>query len=252
MDQTGAMLGPLLVAAVLATHHTHRTAFTLLVVPALAAMLVLTSTRLQYPDPRRLEVEDPGLASDHYPKAFWLYLAAAGLVGAGFADFSLIAFHFQRTAVVSTQGVPLLYALAMGIDGGAALLLGRLFDRRGLVVVAGAALVSAGFAPLVFVGNAATAIAGMVCWGIGMASQESIMRAVIAQLTAANRRAAAYGVFNACFGLCWFAGSSVLGLLYDHSRVGLVAVSVALQLGAIPVLVIVARQLPPSPRRQDA
>jgi hypothetical protein len=28
------------------------------------------------------------------PRVFWIYLAAAALVAAGFADFPLIAYHF--------------------------------------------------------------------------------------------------------------------------------------------------------------
>ncbi len=243
MDQTGAMLGPLIVALVLAAHHTDRTAFAILIVPATLAMLVLSAARVEYPDPRTLEIEEPGPVSDGYPRAFWLYLAAAGLVGAGFADFTLVAFHFQRSGVVVGEGIPLLYVLAMGVDGGAALLLGRFYDRRGLGVVVGATLVAAAFAPLVFFGNAATATVGIVCWGIGMASQESVMRAVVANMVSVDNRARAYGVFNTGFGLCWFAGSALLGLLYDRSRLALVLVSVALELAALPVLLTVARRL---------
>src|SRR5437764_8536873 len=61
MDQTGALVGPLLVALVLARHHTDRTAFVLLIVPAVFALAVLLTARAQYPDPRELEVDDPGL-----------------------------------------------------------------------------------------------------------------------------------------------------------------------------------------------
>jgi hypothetical protein len=31
---------------------------------------------------------------------FWIYLAAAALVSAGFADFQLISFHFQLAAIM--------------------------------------------------------------------------------------------------------------------------------------------------------
>lgn len=248
MDQTGAMLGPLIVSLVLAAHRTDRTAFAILIVPATLAMLVLSAARVQYPDPRVLETEDPGTLPDGYPKAFWWYLAAAGLVGAGFADFTLVAFHFQRSGVVTGAGIPLLYVLAMGVDGGAALLLGRFYDRRGLGVVVGATLVAAAFAPLVFFGNAATATAGMILWGIGMGSQESIMRAVVADMVSVENRARAYGVFNMGFGVCWFGGSALLGLLYDWSRLALVVVSIAFEVAALPVLVTVARRLRASSR----
>jgi MFS family permease len=243
MDQTGAMVGPLIVAVVLARGHSYNTAFALLLIPATLAIFVLLSARMQYPDPRALEEDEPDPGADHYPRSFWLYLVAAGLIGAGFADFPLIAFHFEKAGVVRAESVPLLYALAMGVAGGSSLLLGRLYDRRGLVVVAGASLIGAAFAPLVFYGSATWAIVGMICWGVGMGSQESIMRAVVAGMVSAEHRARAYGVFNTGFGLCWFGGSTLLGFLYDRSHVALVVVSVCLQVAALPVLVAVARRL---------
>jgi predicted MFS family arabinose efflux permease len=76
-----------------------------------------------------------------------------------------------------------------------------------------------------------------------MGSQESIVRAVVAQVVTARQRARAYGVFNTGFGLCWFGGSALLGLLYDYSRPALNAFSVTVQLAALPVLAGVARRL---------
>lgn len=244
MDQTGALLGPLMIAGVIAAHHSDRTAFALLIIPAALAIVVLGTARLQYPNPRSLErapvVPDDGQG---FPPAFWLYVAAAGLIGAGFADFPLIAFHFERSHVVSADGVPLLYALAMGVAGASALILGRLFDRRGLRSVVIGPLIGAAFAPLVFYGDAATAVAGMVCWGVGMGAQDSVIRAVVAAMIHPDRRSYAYGVFNTAFGVCWFAGSAVLGVLYDVSRPALVGFSVAIQVLALPLLLVVALRL---------
>jgi MFS family permease len=83
----------------------------------------------------------------------------------------------------------------------------------------------------------------MVLWGIGMGAQESVIRAVVADLVAADRRGAAYGIFNAGFGLAWFLGSVVIGVLYDLSIPALVLFSVGIQLLAIPVLLSVQRRL---------
>jgi hypothetical protein len=41
----------------------------------------------------------------------------------------------------------------------------------------------------------------MVLWGIGVGAQESVMRAVVARMTAADRRGTAYGILNAVFGM---------------------------------------------------
>jgi MFS-type transporter involved in bile tolerance (Atg22 family) len=76
----------------------------------------------------------------------------------------------------------------------------------------------------------------MGVWGIGMGAQESIMRAAVARMISPDRRGSAYGLFNACYGLAWFLGSALLGVLYDFSVLGLIAFSVCAQLLAVPLL----------------
>ena len=50
--------------------------------------------------PNEMEGSALPSSSGRFSKAYWLYLAAGTLIAAGFADFSLIAFHFQKTATV--------------------------------------------------------------------------------------------------------------------------------------------------------
>src|SRR6266496_5151984 len=75
------------------------------------------------------------------------------LVAAGFADFSLIAFHFAQASTVSSTLIPVFYAVAMGVGGIGSLLFGRLFDRFGISVLIPLTIISALFAPLVFLGG---------------------------------------------------------------------------------------------------
>jgi hypothetical protein len=97
------------------------------------------------------------------------------------------------------------------------------------------------FAPLVFLGHFGVALLGMVLWGIGMGAQESIMRAAVGGMVSAARRGTAYGVFNSGYGLLWFAGSALMGMLYDVSLPTLIVFSVVVQLLAVPVLFLVGR-----------
>ena len=235
LDQTGALLGPLLVAAVLASGHDFNVAFAVLVVPAALALFTLLGARRLYPNPRDLEPNEVALSGAGLPRRYWLYLVAAALVAAGYADFPLIAYHFQRDAILPESEIPIFYAVAMASTALAALAFGRLFDNYGLPTLAGATLLSALFAPLVFFGGPLLALVGIALWGIGMGAQESSMRAAVADMSPAARRGAAYGIFNTGFGLAWFAGSVLLGVLYDASIPALVAVSVALQVAAIPL-----------------
>lgn len=243
LDAGGAMIGPLLVALVLYFRGGYRDGFAVLLVPALLALTVLVVAQRLYPHPRDLEAGTGNIAVVGIPRVFWLYLAGMALVAAAYADYPLIAYHFGKAGVVSPVWIPVLYAVAMGTEAVAALVLGRLFDRVGLLTVIGATLLTACFAPLVFLGNAATAVLGMVVWGLGMAAQESIVKAAITGMVGADRRASAYGLFDTGFGICWFAGSIILGLLYQRSVGALVLFSVALQLLAVPMLLLTRRRL---------
>lgn len=243
MDQIGAVAGPVIVTLVIAARGHYPFAFAVLAIPAVLALTVLVMARWLYPRPQDLEPTTPELKPVGFPRAYWLYLAAVALVAAGYADFPLIAFHFEKTGSVPGPWIPLLYAVAMGVDALAALLFGRWFDRVGLRVLMLVALLSALFAPLVFLGGFASALAGMALWGVGMGAQESILRAAVGDMVARDRRGSAYGIFNTGYGLFWFLGSALMGVLYDVSLPGLIAFSVTAQLASIPLFYAVARRL---------
>jgi len=243
LDQVGAVLGPLIAALVLSLHGNYREAFALLGVAAILALLTLAAARITYPNPRALEAENKAASGPELGRAYWLYLVAAALVAACYADFPLIAFRLQNEAIAPAAWVPILYAVAMGVDALAALAFGRLFDRFGLPVLAVVVIVSSAFAPLVFLGGFSLVVAGMVCWGIGMGAQESIMRAAIADFVPAGRRGTAYGLFNAVYGISWFLGSALIGFLFDVSVGWLVAFSVTAQIAAAPILLLTRRTL---------
>lgn len=241
MDQIGAMLGPLIVAGVLYFKGGYQMSFGVLLVPALLALSVLTVARLLYPRPRAFEAGSVKLESKVFPKVFWLYLAAVALIAAGYVDFPLIAYHFKRATIVSDDWIPIFYAIAMGVDALAALLFGRLFDRIGISILIAAALISSIFAPLVFLGGFYFALLGMALWGVGMGAQESIMRAAIAGMVSMNRRGSAYGIFNTGYGIFWFLGSALMGILYDISIPSLIVFSVVAQLASIPLLLLIRK-----------
>jgi MFS family permease len=241
MDQTGGLLGPLVMAAVLfVTGGSYRTGFALLLIPALLSFAVLLAARREYPRPSDLEVKKIELEASGTSRSYWIYLGASALVAAGYSDFPLIAYHFAKSDAMPAAWIPLIYSLAMGVSALAAPAAGWLFDRIGVVVIAGAVVVAALFAPLVFLGGTALAVAGMALWGVGIGVQESIVRAAVADLVPSARRAGAYGVFDTGFGIFWFCGSALMGLLYDSSIAARVAFSVTAQLAALPLLFVVA------------
>jgi MFS family permease len=171
------------------------------------------------------------------PSVFWFYVGGAGLLACGFVDFPLLAYHFQSTAIAKPAVIPLFYAGAMGLNGLAALIFGRLFDRYGTRILAGAIVVSTLSLPLGFLGGPKMAIVAVACWAIGLGAQQATLRAGIAQLISIDERGNAYGVFNAVYGVLWFLGSVAMGVLYDYSLTGLVVFGITLQLFSAAVFI---------------
>jgi MFS family permease len=241
LDQSGAMIGPLAVAAVLARDGSYHEAFAVLIVPAAINLSLVALARWLYPKPDGMEATPAAESQSRLPWVFWIYLCGAALVAAGFADYPLIAFHFSRSGSVPSDWVAIFYAVAMAVSGTGSLILGRLFDRFGFTVLTVLTLVSALFAPLVFFGGFWSALIGAALWGLGMGAHESIIPAAVAPMVATRRRASAFGTFTVGYGVFWFLGSAAIGYLYDISTSAVVVFCVVTQLAAVPVFSWVGR-----------
>lgn len=251
MDQVGAVAGPLIVTGVVYWRGGYEAGFAILLIPAILALCALTLANRLYPNPAIFETVTPELEPRGFPRQFWIYLVAAAFIAIGFADFPLIAFRFQDDAVVSAHIIPVFYAIAMATDAGAALLIGRVFDRMGMAILVVTSLVTAAFAPLVFLGNSSMALVGVIIWAVGIGAQETVLRAAIAPMVSVARRATAYGIFNAAFGFAWFAGSALMGVLYDQTVLGLVIFCVVSQLASAPIFFAAMRSgRPPAPEER--
>lgn len=244
LDQTGALAGPLIASLVLARHHDYRAAFLWLGVPALLTVASVAGVRIGFPYAGHVAHGDGHARfGASLSRAFWLYAASGAFVAFGFADYSLIAFHDIKAHILSQATVPLFYSAAMGASGLGSLLFGRWFDRRGLSVLVPGVLIGALVAPLVFLGGFALALVGAIAWGISQGIHDAIMNAGIARMVPEHARARAYGIFTAIYGVAWFAGSTLEGVLYDVSLLTLVAVATIAELAALPPLFLGLRSL---------
>jgi len=239
LDQAGATFGPLVMALVLYLNGGFRTGFGVLLIPALLCLAILVAARLLHPRPHELE-QDAGhtFATTKLTSAYWIYLGAGSLIAAGFADFALIGFHFHKANTVSSNLIPVFYAVAMASSAVASIPLGRLFDRFGPNISLFAFLISAAAAPFVFLGTSVAALIGMVFWGIGMSAQGSLFQAMLTGVIPPQKRSTAFGLFDTGYGIAWFLGSAVMGLLYEKSILAVALFSVCLQLAALPIFFI--------------
>jgi MFS family permease len=233
MDQTGAVLGPLFVAWSVARANGYAPALLRLAIPAALAIGALLIARLF--DITGASAVPVNRAPEALPRVFWIYVAAAGLLAAGYADFPLVAFHFESTGLMKPAVIPLMYTVAMAANGITAPLFGKLFDRFGLVVLPVGILVSMLALPLNFFGGIDSALVGVFCWGTGMGAMDAVLRSGIADIVSMDKRARAFGLFNFVFGAMWLAGSSAIGLLYERSILALVILGVAAQVASAAI-----------------
>lgn len=247
LDQVGAFLGPLLVGVALSLTGSYGPGFLLLAIPGLAAMVLLFWLRKRVPDPARYETDQSGpRAGDpeapappaseiRLPRQFWMYAVFSSLTMFGYATFGLLSFHLVATGLLPPALVPVLYAVAMAVDAVAALASGWLYDRIGLQVLLALPVLAAAVPWLGFSDSTPLAVTGVLLWGAAMGVQESTMRAAVADFAPAGRRGSAYGIFTACYGLAWLAGSVLIGLLYEQSIAALALTLTAVQAVALAV-----------------
>jgi MFS family permease len=243
MDQIGAFLGPALFSLLLFAKDSgglseYRKGLLLLFIPAGLAVGATVVARFLFPHPQKFELKigAPEIAAKGFPRSYWIIVIASSLLAMGITDFPLIGLYLKNSGGFKEEAIPLLYAGAMAVDAAAALVFGFLYDRIGLKALAGLFVVEIFTAPFVFLGSPALVIAGMVLWGISVGTQESILKAAIADRVGEDKRARAFGLFNTLFGLFWFLGSAAIGFLYDSwGVVPLVVFSVVVQTGALGV-----------------
>ena len=262
MDQAGAMAGPLLLAAVLWQHGgNYRLAFGVLIVPGLLVLALLFWLRHRVPDPAAYEAgppaphappspaspqtspgRAPGSARAALPPLLWQYIGVVGVLSLGIAAFPLLAYHAQTQGLLTPAQVPLLFALAMAVDGLSGLLMGRFYDRRGpgvLLVVP----VAAGLSAIAFTGVATLIWLGVAIWGMVNGVLDSTVKAVVTGLVEPAGRSVAFGWLALARGLGLLVSGVVLGLAYDQSITLVVALIVGTNAVAMIALTWVLARL---------
>jgi len=275
MDQVGAFAGPLLVAAVVATAGGLWTGMLALAVPGAVAMVALVWTRARAAgmtvEPAA-QVSAPASAVEAaaatdpaerpvrvrrwlgsavgtgLPPEFFRFAAGTALTTAGLVTFGIIGYHLAVDGLVGTATVPVLYAGAMLAQAVAALVVGWGYDRVSGRVLLVLPLLVAVVPPLALSGSLAAVLFGIAVWGLAAGVQDSTIKALVAELVDAPRRATAYGVFAGFQGAAALVGGALVGWLYGVSLVALCVVVAVAQLAALLMLARTVSGMPASPR----
>lgn len=243
LDQVGAVIGPLLFSAVFLLEGSYRNGFTILWVPALLTLAILTIARMKVPSPEKLETlgETTPKTGGKLPRVFWFYVLFTFLSVAGFANFQLISYHLKVQSVVSDVQIPIFYAIAMGVDALVALAIGKTYDKIGLKSLLTIPLLTIPIPFLAFSHDYNLVLISVVLWGAVMGIHTTIMRAAIADLTPIERRGFAYGIFNTAYGAAWFLGSVLIGLLYNLSISYIILFVIVMEVISVPVFFLVRK-----------
>jgi predicted MFS family arabinose efflux permease len=243
MDQIGAIAGPLFFTIIFTLNGDYRKGYAYLSIPFVLLMIILLTARMRIPDPSAIErtTESDNPPKNKLSSIFWLYTAFSAFSVLGFANFAVIAYHLKTTHSATDAAIPLLYALAMGIDAIAALFVGRLYDRIGLRTLIAIPVLTVPAVFLSFSRPFSFIVTGMALWGIVMAIHETVMRAAIADLTSLKKRGTGYGIFNTTYGFFIFAGSALMGILYEHGILYITFFTVAAEVCSAAVLFAVLK-----------
>jgi MFS family permease len=242
LDETGATLGPLLIALALYLKMDFRGSYGLLLISSILALGALVAARVIFPVPSKLEAGGPATAhAKGFTRSYWLYMVAGAFFAAGLMSFELVSYHLSSSRIVTEHWIPIFLALATMMAIVASLVLGKLYDKIGITAVIIAVILASLFSPLVFFGGFWVALGGLLLWGIGYATQDTLLKVLIASVLPEGKRNFAFGLFYIGYGGGWLIGSVTTGLLYEHSRLALVIFAVAVQLASLPFFIIAAR-----------
>jgi MFS family permease len=238
LDQIGALSGPLLIFLILSlSKSNYKLSFLILIIPAILCLIFLFWTKIKFSNISEIEIRGKRYESFKSSKKFWIYTIAIGFVSFGFIDFALISYHYKKINLFEPNIIAILYSIAMITDAISSIILGKLFDKFGIKVLLISILLTSFSSPLLFLFNEKMIIfLAIILWGIGIGSQESIMRAYISNIIKKEERATAFGIFNSIYGFSWFIGSLMIGYLYSLSLTYMVILSFSFQIFGLLIL----------------
>jgi len=251
LDQIGAILGPLIFAILFfvlgasgKALSDYQRGYSFFWIPFFLLIIVVFIAYFVYKrDSGKLEQPITTQKTEtHFSKIFWLYTLFAFITTFGFINFVLIGYHIKLHAILPDAYIPLLYAIAMGIDAVMALVIGKTYDtlktkkqndKAGLLTLLVIPFLSMFIPLLAFSFNSLFIVMSMILWGMIMGTHETVMRSVIADITPLEKRGTGYGVFSTIYGMALFGGSVMVGFLYDFSIPLLIEITIVVELIAV-------------------
>ncbi len=248
LDQFGAFLGPILFALFFYSQSKeieikdYQEAYRLLWIPYLILMIVLFFTYLKFREPEQLEKKDSSKEPLNIHKIFWLYNLFIFFTTIGSINFGIIGYHLKVREIANDYQIPLLYASAMLIDAIIGIGIGKYYDHikiktnkqnKGIILLLLIPLCTSASLSILLVRNFYFIILGIIFWGAVLGLHETLMKAVITDLSSIKSRATIFGIFHVVYGLSLFVGSTMTGYLYEISVLWLCIIMIGIEMISI-------------------
>lgn len=245
LDQTGAILGPVIASVLMITlSFTIRDIFWLSLIPGAAALvivLVFVKERVSgcAGDFRFLE----GLKSV-LSGSFSRLLVVVGLFSLGAFNFSFILLNAQEAGIADSL-IPLVYAAVNVAHVAVAIPAGVLSDRIGKekVMLLGYAIFLSAALLLLLPSTGYFAILIAIVYGAYIGIVETVQRALVPDYVGEHLRGTAYGVYYLLVGSAFFVSNAAVGSLWESFGASAASVySVAFSVVAILAMVLFVRK----------
>ncbi|HOE24717.1 MAG TPA: MFS transporter [Bacteroidales bacterium] len=216
MDNSGAIAGPLMAFALLSLFpDNYRLIFLIAGIPAIAGIFVIIFG-IKEVKKNKSELLQKFRFTD-YPKRYWFFLAIIFVFTLGNSTDALLLVKANE-AGIKVAFIPLVYLITSLVSVIAAIPAGTLSDRIGKekLLVAGFLIYAVVY--LFFglnVGEGALFVL-FALYGLYSAATDGIQKAFVADVTDANKKGTALGIYNALLGITLLPASLIAGILYDR------------------------------------
>ncbi|MCL1595471.1 MAG: MFS transporter [Actinomycetia bacterium] len=242
LDHFGAVLGPLVAAALLWAGFSLRWVFFLAIIPAVIVIFVIARLVKEPDQPEPITASGRSVFSrgSELGRNYWMLMVAVVVFTLGNSADAFLLLRLSD-AGVSVVWIALLWSLFSLVKMGSNLIGGRLSDRVGRkrLVVAGWILYGAIYLGMGMASSTSVLIGLFLAYGLYFGLTEPVERAWVASLAPSDLRGSAFGYYNGAVGIGALPASIVFGGIWAAFGPG-VAFTFGAVLAAIAVVILLS------------
>lgn len=216
MDNSGAIIGPLIAAAILYFFPLdYKRIFLIATIPALLGVLTIAIFIKEARKEEKVIKNKPSLKE--LPGKFWFFLLIVTVFTFGNSTDSLLLVKTAETGVKQSV-VPLIYMIFNAVSVILAVPIGKLSDRIGRerLIIAGFFVYAIVYFVFGRFNNLYIFLGMFMLYGLYSALTDGSQKALISDIIPKKLKGTGYGVYHAVLGIAVLPASYIAGKLYDN------------------------------------